>query len=287
MRHAGFDLLPNPHDVCLSFPRHGGALWTRSDLLLRIPYFKALLDSDYADSVTVPAKRVREEPRAKAAIEPPPVFEKDFGDSDDETDDLCFRQNPVQDSEDEAVSEYKRVTITASAFSTYRALLAFLRTGFIAFAPLTSTCAPDPSHEDSRHSRVEAAIVAQPDMPYPVSPKSTYRLADLLSLDDLQRLCLANLANSLTPDSAARKLFDEVSVLHDPWRRAVVDYVVRQWDEVHATEAWREVEKRVEEEEVPGAARVVVQLSRGRGRRPGVRLRDSLPSNQLGSRSSC
>ncbi|GAA6052140.1 hypothetical protein NBRC10513_002695 [Rhodotorula toruloides] len=220
-RTPTLDLLANPHDICLFFPRHNGRLWTRSDVLAGLsPYFKTLLSSGFADSVT------------------------DFDDSDDETDGVYFRRNPVKKSEEDVVIEHKKVTITGTAFSTYRAVLAYIRTGYIAFAPLSSTC-------ETRHA-------------LPVSPKSTYRLAHLLELEDLQRLCLSNVQETLTPDSAAHELFDEVSVLHEAWRRVVIEYVVANWDAVHATKGWKEVEKRIEEEEVPGAAKIMVQLSRAR-----------------------
>uniref|UniRef100_A0A0K3CB36 FGENESH: predicted gene_3.415 protein n=1 Tax=Rhodotorula toruloides TaxID=5286 RepID=A0A0K3CB36_RHOTO len=170
------DLLANPHDICLFFPRHNGRLWTRSDVLAGLsPYFKTLLS------------------------------------------------NPVKKSEEDVVIEHKKVTITGTAFSTYRAVLAYIRTGYIAFAPLSSTCPTAGSSKDTRKAR-----------------------------------------ETLTPDSAAHELFDEVSVLHEAWRRVVIEYVVANWDAVHATKGWKEVEKRIEEEEVPGAAKIMVQLSRAR-----------------------
>ncbi|KAJ8293423.1 40S ribosomal protein S22 [Rhodotorula toruloides] len=261
-RSPTLDLLANPHDICLFFPRHNGRLWTRSDVLAGLsPYFKTLLSSGFADSITVPAKRARTESQASSVVS---ATEKDFDDSDDETDGVYFRRNPAKKSEEDAVIEHKKVTITGTAFSTYRAVLAYIRTGYIAFAPLSSTCPAAGSSKDTRKARVKLAAAAKPDMPYPVSPKSTFRLAHLLELEDLQRLCLSNVQETLTPDSAAHELFDEVSVLHEAWRRVVIEYVVANWDAVHATKGWKEVERRVEEEEVPGAAKIMVQLSRAR-----------------------
>lgn len=265
---AALDLLANPHDICLFFPRHNGRLWTRSDVLAGLsPYFKTLLSSGFADSITVPAKRARTESQASSVVS---ATEKDFDDSDDETDGVYFRRNPAKKSEEDAVIEHKKVTITGTAFSTYRAVLAYIRTGYIAFAPLSSTCPAAGSSKDTRKARVKLAAAAKPDMPYPVSPKSTFRLAHLLELEDLQRLCLSNVQETLTPDSAAHELFDEVSVLHEAWRRVVIEYVVANWDAVHATKGWKEVERRVEEEEVPGAAKIMVQLSRAREKARGA-----------------
>ncbi|BGP32868.1 hypothetical protein JCM10296v2_004653 [Rhodotorula toruloides] len=261
------DLLANPHDVRLSFPRHGGQLWTRSDVLARLPpCFKTLLSSGFADSVSVPAKRARTAGQ-KRAVAVPPQEEEDSNDSDDETDQLYFTNNPLdgdKEDEEEAVGAYEKVTITGSAFTTYRAVLAYLRSGYIAFAPLSSTCSPVVGASTSRQNRLQVAAKSKPDMPYPVSPKSTFRLAHLLELEDLQRLCLSNVQETLAPDSAAHELFDEVSVLHEAWRRVVIEYVVATWDVVHATKGWKEVERKVEEEEVHGAAKIMVQLSRAR-----------------------
>lgn len=165
---AALDLLANPHDICLFFPRHNGRLWTRSDVLAGLsPYFKTLLSSGFADSVTVPAKRARTESQAPSVVS---AGEKDFDDSDDETDGVYFRRNPVKKSEEDVVIEHKKVTITGTAFSTYRAVLAYIRTGYIAFAPLSSTCPTAGSSKDTRKARVKLAAAAKPDMPYPSRP---------------------------------------------------------------------------------------------------------------------
>lgn len=50
----------------------------------------------------------------------------------------------------------------------------------------------------------------------------------------------------------------------------MIEYVVANWDAVHATKGWKEVEKRVEEDEVPGGAKIMVQLSRAREKARGA-----------------
>ncbi|GAA5899965.1 hypothetical protein JCM8208_005553 [Rhodotorula glutinis] len=122
---------------------------------------------------------------------------------------------------------YKQVVITATAFSTYEAVLRFLATGYIQFAPLRSSCLaaslPNSTSSTSRADRLRAVAEKDPDDLFPVSPKSTYRLAHLLELERLQRMCLADLAQQLMPTSAAHELFDPASVLYDEWRKVVLE----------------------------------------------------------------
>ncbi|BGP25381.1 hypothetical protein JCM10295v2_004305 [Rhodotorula toruloides] len=191
-----------------------------------------------------------------------PNTEKPFDDSDNESDAVYFRRNPVKASEEAAAIEHKNA---GTAFSTYRPVLACLRAGYIAFAPLSSPCPSRGSPKEIRNARVELAAAAEPDMPLPrlaqldLPPRSPPR-----TRTPRAPVSLTTSKKTLTPDSAAHELFDGVSVLHDPWRRVVIEYVGENWDAVHATKGRYEVEKRVEEEKVPGAAKIMVQLSRAR-----------------------
>jgi hypothetical protein len=191
LRHPGLNLEQVPHDVRLCFPsasKDGADLWVKSEILRKSsPYFKSLLGSDFAESVLRRSKRARKSSVTEAAAPPAPVAAKgDFTDSDDETDDFYFSQNPQQpDPSPEAADlTYRQITITHCAFTTYRALLVFLHTGFIHFAPFSSSF---PSRSDSRLDFLTSAHDTDPSLPIPVSPKSLYRLAHLLDLDDLNR----------------------------------------------------------------------------------------------------
>ncbi|BGP01644.1 hypothetical protein RTBOTA2_005565 [Rhodotorula toruloides] len=186
-----------------------------------------------------------------------------FDDSDDETDELYFAHHPPQQhSLDVLQLAYKEIKVTKTAFTTYRAVLACLRMGYIAFAPLWSTFFYSTSEQArSRRSYIEAIVGrAPPTHPYPVSPKSAFRLAHLLELEPLQRLCLANLKTQLTIECAPYELFSEMAVCYNTWRKVVLDFVIDNWDAVTASTEWKETEGEIKRNEIDGAAPIMLEL---------------------------
>ncbi|GAA5888898.1 hypothetical protein JCM6882_002894 [Rhodosporidiobolus microsporus] len=253
-RLAGLHLQQLPHDVRLFFPLahdDGAELWAKADFLAcSSPYLKDLLASDFAESKPRRSKRVRTGGGAEAEISEAEVAavtgdEKDYVDSDDETDDFLFSERPPkleQSSEADEVS-YRQITITQTAFSTYHAVIVYLQTGFIHFAPLTSSFpSPDCLSPDdpSRTDFLSQSFTDKPALPLPVSPKSAYRLAHLLQLDDLQKRSLDTFRSCLSVSNAADELFSDVSVAYDEVREIVVEFVQEHWNEVRQTEGWKE-----------------------------------------------
>ncbi len=96
---------------------------------------------------------------------------------------------------------------------TYKALVAYLQTGIIHFAPLTtaSLCGTASSMRDdfgahwlrAQALRNEARDLAEETSQIQASPKSVYRLADKLGLDDLKERARKAYAASLGPEVSA------------------------------------------------------------------------------------
>lgn len=182
---------------------------------------------------------------------------------DDETDTLLVASSspPKLDASSDADDlSYRQIRITKTAYSTFLAVILFLQTGHIRFAPLSS------SLSTPRNDYLNPLLEKSPALPLPVSPKSVYRLADLLDLKatesgvspylpNLNSLALAAFRSSLTVEGAAHELFDEASVLYKDLRRAVLDFVKEKATEVTATTGWIEMMGRVERDEVPGERR--------------------------------
>ncbi|CDR44589.1 RHTO0S09e06700g1_1 [Rhodotorula toruloides] len=192
-----------------------------------------------------------------------------FDDSDDETDELYFAHYPPQQHRLDVLQlAYKEIKVTKTAFTTYRAVLACLRTGYITFASLWSTFFYSTSEQaQSRRSYIEATVGrAPPTHPYPVSPKSAFRLAHLLELEPLQHLCLANLKAQLTIKCAPYELFSEVSVCYDTWRKVVLDFVVDNWDAVTGSAEWDKIRGELERDEIEGATSIMLELMRRVGK---------------------
>ncbi|BGP33666.1 hypothetical protein JCM10296v2_005470 [Rhodotorula toruloides] len=188
-----------------------------------------------------------------------------FDDSDDETDELYFANHPPeQHCLDVLQLAYKEIKVTKTAFTTYRAVLACLRTGYITFAPLWSTFFYSTSEQaQSRRSYIEATVGrAPPTHPYPVSPKSAFRLAHLLELEPLQHLCLANFKAQLTIKAFLRDVCSRQHLA----RNVVLDFVVNNWDAVTGSAEWDEIEGELERDEIKGSAPIMLELMQRAGK---------------------
>ncbi|BGP37235.1 hypothetical protein JCM10449v2_001140 [Rhodotorula kratochvilovae] len=171
-----------------------------------------------------------------------------FDDSDEETDSFSSVKRAPQVKQDRSFSPYKRVKIRDTCFTTYQAVLLWLQTGHIVFAPLrssflhpTGTSSPSPAWTPRQEALRTLRKTKDARLPPPASPKSVYCLADLLSLDEL----------------------NDIAGCYAPVRDAIVDYVVDCWDEVRDMPATHETEGRAERDELPaGAAKTAMLLAR-------------------------
>lgn len=97
----------------------------------------------------------------------PPV---DFEDPD------CEPEEPfVLSRQDTCANPHYRIEVTSASYKTYRAVLCWILSNEIIFAPITSSATPRTF--DGDHSR----------SPAPVSPKSVFRLAHFLEIPTLKK----------------------------------------------------------------------------------------------------
>ncbi|BGP12327.1 hypothetical protein JCM10213_003868 [Rhodosporidiobolus nylandii] len=255
---SGLNLEQLPHNVRLFFPRahkDGAELWIKGDILSRSsPYLKDLLSSDFAEAQPRRSKRAR----TSGAVEAVRVLAqdgKDFEDSDDETDEFLFSKKPpslFQSSEADDVS-FRQITITQAAFSTYHAVLVYLQTGFVHFAPLSSSFPLANPAFSTRRDFLASKYDEDPSLPVPVSPTSAYRLAHLLQLEDLQKRALDAVRSSLTVKGAATELFSDTSVAYEEPRKVTLEFVKDNWAKVRESEGWKEMMERADRDEVPAS----------------------------------
>ncbi|BGP40939.1 hypothetical protein JCM10450v2_004943 [Rhodotorula kratochvilovae] len=268
-----------PHDVRFVFPNAKGGtaeLWANRELLKnRSEYYKTLFESSFSETIPVGSKRPRLEAAEVSSAHPAPAADAaavGFDDSDDETDELLFRRTPpiLHDLETLPIP-HREIAITTTAYSTFSAVLVYLQTGYIRFAPLTSSCRPAlPSAEVTRLESIERTVNVFPPHPFPVSPKSAFRLANLLELDPLEQYCLQAATSSFTHAGAAAELFSKTSQCFDSWRGNVVEYVVEHWEDVEKTDNWRETAAKAKAGEMPHAAGILMQLAEGLAARAGA-----------------
>jgi hypothetical protein len=261
--------LKTPHNVRLSFPNLGDdglELWSRATLLKSASsYLRTLLESDFSEGTTKRSKRRRTTPGAASSTTGGTTSDEDCAaseDSDDEADEVLIASGPpALDSSDTSELEYCEIKITETAYSTYRALLTWLNTSHMPFAPLVSSFAP--SSTPSRKDHLIARLSDEPSLPLPVSPKSIYRLAHLLDLPSLQQLALDNLKTQLTIKNIAEELFGDVAHVYDEVRAVELEFAMMNWAEVKKSQGFEEIRKKAKVEQAPYFGAIMAELVMG------------------------
>ncbi|GAA5862955.1 hypothetical protein JCM1840_002338 [Sporobolomyces johnsonii] len=261
-RSAAFVVHPSPNNVCFDFPRTSRQLWSNEDNLRKLSaYYDSLLSSDFAEGST----------SSQAVPKSSSLAEYTYDDSDAETDELelgckvkskkdekqAQHQERDQKKENDG-APFKTVTITDTAYTTYYALLVWMATGYIRFAPLRSKFrSAEGGSKQARATEIDKLLSQQSDaqqFPPPASPKSVYRLAHLLELPDLVQLALDNFKSQINPANVAYELYSDVSCYYNPIRDVALEFAVANWKEVREAEGTREMERRAYAEELPKAA---------------------------------
>ncbi|BGP45326.1 hypothetical protein JCM10450v2_001144 [Rhodotorula kratochvilovae] len=224
----------SPFDVCLDFPRLGRQLWAVESTLLSSPYLANVLASDFQEGMSSTS-----EPLSSAKEDVDPYT---FDESDDEAD--AFFLDKGAANIPQPTAPYKRIMVKDTAYTTYRAVLLWMQTDHIEFAPLHSSFRKDgETVAVAQAARLEA--LQQPSSSTS-SSSSIYRLADLLSLDTLKSVALANYISQLTPQNAAHELYSDIAGCYAPVRDAILEYVVERWSEVKGAKATMEMQDKAD-----------------------------------------
>lgn len=165
------------------------------------------------------------------------------------------------DSDDESVDtpstrpqqQIHTVSISSHSFSTYKAVLTWIITKKIVFAPLrlvkADASANDGTSSPAKRRKVSRTSPSDNTQP-PVSAKSVYRLAHLLDLRDLQAEAIKDFKSKLTVDNVADQLFSSTSASYDEVRAAAAGVTAANWDQVGETEAMKKKVAEIEADEV-------------------------------------
>ncbi|KAI0086240.1 hypothetical protein BDY19DRAFT_1059097 [Irpex rosettiformis] len=106
-------------------------------------------------------------------------------------------------------SQYKyRVVVPDMAANTWQALVHFVYTGTIHFAPLKSQGLELRQAEQTKHRE------KNPHLPPLCSPKSIYRLADSVGLDELKILARRDLEARISEENIIREVFSKFSSMY-------------------------------------------------------------------------
>ncbi|CED83348.1 TRAF-like [Phaffia rhodozyma] len=149
----------------------------------------------------------------------------------------------------------RRVIVRDASYPTFYALLYYLYTDSIAFAPLTSSFIPlsaVTNHVDTSGATVGSASSEShpsklrrlwiedwskmnPERPEPVSPKSMYVLADKIGLEELKSLSFEHIILNLTVQNIPHECFSAFSASFDDVRKTQVAFFLKNWAEIKRT----------------------------------------------------
>lgn len=241
-----------PHDVHFVFAGTDLTLWASEAFLSEhVPHFKTVLASGFAEgTLAAPASETTNKP---ISTTPHRLFE----DSDDETDEVLQKSYSDRVKErTKPVAPGKTITVAESAYTTYAAVLLWVLTHEIEFAPLESTGL------EGRADFLKKALDSNAFLPAPASPKSVFRLAHLLELSDLQDLAVTEFKCQLSHKNAAEELFSDVSCAYPDIRDAALAFVSKNARAVKSSEGWKRVMQRADGDDLPsGSSHVALLLA--------------------------
>ena len=246
--------------MCFVFPATATKLWASSKVLVdQSAYFRSLFGGNFSESTTRTSAENTEAPEFKVD-ETSRLYEE----SDDETDEhfaaQVAKKAPLSDSNN---LPHKKVVINDAAFTTYQAILVWMSSRYIRFAPLRSSNTDKAGEvSKSRLQDVIKMVEAESETSLPASPKSVYRLAHLLELDELQEIALNNFRSQLTVHNAATELFSDVASAYPALRDIALDFILENWTDVRASSAWKKMKLGADARVLPtGAAYTAMLLS--------------------------
>lgn len=176
-----------------------------------------------------------------------------------------------------------RVVIKDVAYATYKAVLYYLYTDVIVFAPfsssftvlalqqkqaataLTQGASESQSslvdnqkapicvdHPTSRREWIQRWQQNHPAEPAPCSAKAVYRLADKLGLLELKERASQHIQKSLSVENIPYEVFSPFSAMFPDIRRVQVHYFLEHWAEVRASEGMQTVWQQIRRGRHPG-----------------------------------
>jgi len=176
------------------------------------------------------------------------------------------------------------VIVKDVAYSTYLALLYYIYTDTIVFAPLSSSFIQARDHSSvspmstpsfapvepqgntmaTKKSAIEDFTAAtrrewikewlrnNPGRPAPCSPKAAYRLADRLDLRELKERAAQHISKSLTVDNIAYEVFSPFAATFEEIRQVQVNFFLTHWQDIRSSDSMRNVWQQIRNGRHPG-----------------------------------
>jgi hypothetical protein len=210
--------------------------------------------SAYAEATATTQRTAQEQLAISPGLSTDKPLQEEFDDSNDETDKSAINRArtriPFHDDE----TPFHQVVINATAYTTYRAVVVWIHTGHITFAPLVSKFRSYKwAASGARTQAINLLAAEQPQLPLPASPKSVDRLAHLFELDELMQLALDSIKAQLSPNMVAYKLLRDVAACYEDVRDVELGYALVHWEKAKGSEAMKEMKRLAESGQLPHA----------------------------------
>jgi hypothetical protein len=152
--------------------------------------------------------------------------------------DDCDSDNDSDDdskSDLESRNDISHVPIRTTAYRTWRALLFYLETGCIFFAPLRSSYPGSSTVESWRsyaHRNRFAYNEINGDYPFECSPKSMYALADMIGLEELKAIAFTRIKASLSRKTILQELSSPFTMKYKEVRSHQLEFLRSRWTSI-------------------------------------------------------
>jgi hypothetical protein len=144
----------------------------------------------------------------------------------------------------------RTILVNDTAFKTWQALILYLYSGNIEFLPLKSGRSPS-----------QATGVAERDhLCHPCSPKSMYRLATKLGLDDLKNLAFKSIRAGLSKNNILNEAFSEFTSRYPPILEMEVNILSEHFNSPEVSKAFPAKFKGVTEGKLPHSSTILTSL---------------------------
>ncbi|KDQ06909.1 hypothetical protein BOTBODRAFT_60363 [Botryobasidium botryosum FD-172 SS1] len=243
---------PDDHDVAFHFPSGQRLYADRAILQRESPYFHTMFRSGFQESNERVAMALKTQPsNTLGGLDPDSDRESDMdedenkdegegegmenGSSRSDEDTLeplpkkqRFSQVPAEEEPDMRV-----VSISDASYRTLRALLYYIYTEHIVFAPLSF---PTPHRSDA----IQAYLQLYPSHPVPVSCKSIYALAHKYEMPKLESVALEHFHACLTTSNVMAELLSPFCRVYEQPNFKAMMFAAVHWRELKGNKEWAE-----------------------------------------------
>lgn len=265
------------NDLLFLFPG-GKRLWYNSRALIQAsPYYQLMFESGFAEASpsyllnpfpldmfklesgksekqeSIPAgtaEKVKQDGKLELATSKMKIVEEVEEEEEEENSDSDFEPDSISVVRKDALLPIHKIVIRDASYKTFKALLFFISTSKLDFAPLRSTFSNSTSPPASVPEDITFTSPPNSDSsPAPVSPKSIYKLAHKLEIASLSKLALENYTSQLHATNALHELFSDITI-YPEIKEAAIAACLDNWSSISGGSELQGIEARLERGEL-------------------------------------